>query len=211
MPGHEGAGLSRSASRRLARRRGDPVAWGRRHHRLHVAPAGDARTSRADLPRRSGDRARTRRRRSRPRQPVRRGQPTAAAAAAGVAGKYASALDTLTKSDDEIAQARTLRDELPPGVDVSTLNQWLDLNAAYDKSLRKLYQALTDSKGLVNPKVQAAFAAEKAARAALPADTKGLVVILAEIGRGGLNQAVITIEEARGDLEAAVGLLTAAP
>jgi hypothetical protein len=36
-------------------------------------------------------------------------------------------------------------------------------------------------------------------------------VILAEIGRGGLNQAVITIEEARGDLEAVVGLLTAGP
>jgi hypothetical protein len=94
---------------------------------------------------------------------------------------------------------------------VSTLNQWLDLNEAYDKSLRNLYQALTDSKGLVNAKVTAAFAAEKAALAALPADTKGLVVILAEIGRGGLNQAVITIEEARGDLEAAVGLLTAGP
>jgi hypothetical protein len=142
---------------------------------------------------------------------VQHDQTTAAAAADGVAGKYASALETLTKSDDEIAQARTLRDALPPGVDVSTLNQWLDLNEAYDKALRNLYQALTDSKGLVNAKVTAAFAAEKAALAALPADTKGLVVILAEIGRGGLNQAVITIEEARGDLEAAVGLLTAGP
>jgi hypothetical protein len=35
------------------------------------------------------------------------------------------------------------------------------------------------------------------------------VIILAEIGRGGLNQAVIGIEEARGQLQAAVDRLTA--
>ena len=138
-------------------------------------------------------------------------QTSAAAAAAGRAGKYTAALDTLKESDDQIASARVLRDALAPSVDVSTLTQWLDLNAAYDKALRTLYQSLIDSKGQVTAKVRDAIAAEKAARAALPADTKGLVVILAEIGRGGLNQAVITIEVARGDLEAAVGLLTAGP
>ena len=31
------------------------------------------------------------------------------------------------------------------------------------------------------------------------------MIILAEIGRGGLNQAVITIEQARGDLDSAIG------
>ena len=136
---------------------------------------------------------------------------TGEAAAAGAVGKYTEALDKLTKSDGQIAQARKLRDDLPPGVDVTTLTQWLDLNAGYDKALRDLYQALIDSKGKVTPRVRDAFAGEKKARDALPSDTKGLVVILAEIGRGGLNQAVITIEEARGDLEAAVGQLTAEP
>jgi hypothetical protein len=133
------------------------------------------------------------------------------AAAAGREGKYAAALKKLTTSDEQIAQARKLRDDLSVSVDVSTLTQWLDRNADYDKALRNLYQGLSDSKGKVTPKVIAAIDAEKVARAALPADTKGLVVILAEIGRGGLNQAVITIEEARGDLGAAVGLLTAGP
>ena len=38
----------------------------------------------------------------------------------------------------------------------------------------------------------------------LPQDARGLVVIMAEIGRGGLNGAVITIEEARGQLAGAV-------
>jgi hypothetical protein len=136
---------------------------------------------------------------------------TAAAAADGRAGNYASALKKLDTSDSQITEARTLRDSLASSVDVSTLTTWLDLNASYDKALRDLYQALVDSGGKVTDKVRKAFDAEKAAFAALPADTKGLVIILAEIGRGGLNQAVITIEEARGDLEAAVGLLTAAP
>jgi hypothetical protein len=136
---------------------------------------------------------------------------TGEAAAEGRDGKYAAALKKLATSDEEIAKARTLRDALAASVDVSTLTQWLDRNATYDKALRSLYQALSDSKGTINARVLAAIDAEKAARAALPADTKGLVVILAEIGRGGLNQAVISIEEARGDLDAAVGLLTAGP
>jgi stage V sporulation protein SpoVS len=54
--------------------------------------------------------------------------------------------------------------------------------------------------GRVTQAIRAAIAAEKAARAQLPGDTSGLVIILAEIGRGGLNQAVIAIEEARGRL-----------
>ena len=42
-------------------------------------------------------------------------------------------------------------------VDVSTLTDWLDLNAAYDAALRHLYQALVDSKGRVTDEVRAAF------------------------------------------------------
>jgi len=73
--------------------------------------------------------------------------------------------------------------------------------------LRRLYQALVDSKGKVNDEVRNAFEGEKAARSKLPPDSKGLVIILAEIGRGGLNQAVITIEQARGGLDSALSLL----
>jgi hypothetical protein len=38
----------------------------------------------------------------------------------------------------------------------------------------------------------------------LPPDTRGFVVILAEIARGGLNEAAIGIEETRGRLNLAV-------
>lgn len=136
-------------------------------------------------------------------------QMTASAAALGQTGKYTEGLDRLTESDNMIAETRDLATELATsGVDVSTLNQWLDLNAEYDAALRRLYIAVVASKGTVTPEVRAAFDAEAAARKRLPTDTRGLVVILAEIGRGGLNQAVIGIEEARGKLDAAVGLLS---
>ncbi len=134
-------------------------------------------------------------------------QVTIDAAALGKTGKYTEALDRLTQSDRMIAEARTLRDELAATVDVTTLTQWLDLNADYDAALRRLYLAVLASNGAVTAEVRAAFDAEAAARERLPSDTRGLVVILAEIGRGGLNQAVIGIEEARGKLDAATGLL----
>jgi hypothetical protein len=132
---------------------------------------------------------------------------TSEAAALGRAAKYADALARLAESDRLIAESRTLRDKLASTVDVSTLTQWLDLNAEYDVALRRLYQAVLDAKGKVTAEVRAAFDAEAAARKRLPANTKAVVIILAEIGRGGLNQAVIGIEEARGKLDAAIGVL----
>jgi hypothetical protein len=110
-----------------------------------------------------------------------------------------------------IVEGRGLRDNLAATVDVTTLTQWLDLNAEYDAALRNLYQSIIDSNGRVTAAVREAFAAEKTARDRLPSDTRGLAIILAEIGRGGLNQAVIGIEEARADLEAAVEQLGAEP
>ena len=89
---------------------------------------------------------------------------------------------------------------------MSTLTNWIDRNAAYDAAVRRLYQALLSSKGRVTDKVRAAFADEQAARRALPADTRALVVIMSEIAQGGLNQAVISIEQARGKIGAAIDL-----
>ena len=48
--------------------------------------------------------------------------------------------------------------------------------------------------------VRKAFDGERAARAQLPRDTQALVVIMSDIAQGGLNQAVISIEQARGAL-----------
>jgi hypothetical protein len=133
------------------------------------------------------------------------------AAALGRKAKYVAGLAELTKADKIIADARALRDTLANTVDVSTLTQWLDRNAEYDTALRHLFQSLVDSKLKINAEVRQAFIDERRAHDLLPANTSGLVIILAEIGRGGLNQAVIGIEEARGQLQAVVDQLTSPP
>jgi hypothetical protein len=137
-------------------------------------------------------------------------QTTADAAAAGRGEKYADALALLDQSDALISQARTLRDALSRTVDVATLTQWLDLNANYDAALRRLYQAFVDSGGAINDEIRDAFTAQQEAYSKLPPDSRALVIILSEIGRGGLNQAVITIEQARGELDSAIVQLDAA-
>jgi len=133
-------------------------------------------------------------------------QQTAAAAKAGAAAHYAAALKALDESDATMAKALALRDRLAATTDVSTLTEWLSRNQAYDVALRTLYQSLVDAKGRVTDAVRQAFADEQAARARLPGDTRGLVVIMSDVARGGLNQAVISIEQARGSLNAALQL-----
>ena len=122
------------------------------------------------------------------------------AAARGRAARYDDAVTLLNQADATIAQARTLRDQLANTVDVTVLDQWLDRNADYDVALRNLYKALAKVGSRVTDAVRKAIAAERAAKDRLPPDTRGLVVIMAEIGRGGMNGAVISIEETRAKL-----------
>jgi len=135
---------------------------------------------------------------------TRHDQETADATRQGSAAHYKAALALLDKSDATIAEARALAARLGTTSDTSTLTTWLDRNAAYDAAVRNLYQSMIDAKGRVTSKVRAALAAEKEARANLPGDTRGLVVIMAEVAQGGLNQAVISIEQVRGSLAAAI-------
>lgn len=130
------------------------------------------------------------------------------AAALGRAARYQEALGKLDDADATIKSSRALRNQLANTVDVSVLDEWLDRNAAYDKALRGLYAAYSKVGSVVTDALRDAIAAEADARKNLPPDTRGLVVIMAEIGRGGMNGAVIAIEEARGRLTAA---LAAAP
>lgn len=124
----------------------------------------------------------------------------ATAAEYGRDADYEAALGSLDAADQAIAGARELRDLLASTVEVTTLDEWLDRSEAYDIALRALYTALDDVGGRVTRAVRDAIAAEEAARAQLPPDARGMVIIMADIGRGGMNGAVIAIEEARGRL-----------
>ncbi|HEX2755742.1 MAG TPA: hypothetical protein VHM48_09775 [Candidatus Limnocylindrales bacterium] len=131
------------------------------------------------------------------------------AAATGRDRKYAAALKTLATAQAMLDEVKTLRDALANTVDVNTLTQWIDRNAEYDAALARLYKATIAAKGKITNELKSAFAAERKAHDFLPSNTTGLVIILAEIGRGGLNQAVIGIEETRAKLQAAVDRLSA--
>jgi hypothetical protein len=122
----------------------------------------------------------------------------------GAAARYASALAHLDKADAAIDEAKTLRDRLRNAADVQTLDRWLERNETWDDALRVLYEGLDASGGTVTDEVREAFAKERAAFARLPADTKPLIIIMNDVAQGGLNQAVIAIEEARGSLEEAL-------
>jgi len=133
----------------------------------------------------------------------------AAAARLGSRGAYAEALDRLAPAEAALDKAADLRDRLQNTSDVSVLDQWIARNRALDTALRRLYTALRDSKGTVTPAVRAAVAAEQVAQKDLPPDTRALVVIMSDLARGGLNQAVIAIEQTKGELAAALARLPA--
>jgi len=130
------------------------------------------------------------------------------AAVTGRTGKYAAALKTLQEAQGKLDQAKTMRDALANTVDVTTLTQWINANDTYDKALARLYRATIDAKGRITGELRDAAVAERRAHDLLPANTSGLVIILAEIGRGGLNQAVIGIEQTKAKLQAAVDALS---
>ena len=78
-------------------------------------------------------------------------------------------------------------------------------------ALKNLYIAIKKVGKKVTDATRQAVKAEAAARARLPPDTRGLVIIMAEIGRAGMNEAVIGIEEARGKLTDAIDAATPSP
>jgi hypothetical protein len=131
-------------------------------------------------------------------------QQVAGAAELGRAARYDEAIASLDEADATIVEARAMQVKLANTVDVTILREWLDRNGDYDVALRGLYAAYAKLGTKVTAELRDAIAAEAAARRNLPPDTRGLVVIMAEIGRGGMTGAVIAIEEARGRLTAAI-------
>jgi hypothetical protein len=127
-----------------------------------------------------------------------------AAAERGRAADYAAALDYLDDAEAAITQARAMRDGLAASVDVTTLDAWLDRSAAYDKALRALYAALQASGGVVNDAVRNAARVEEAAKRRLPPDTRALVLIMSDIGRGGMTDSAVAIEQAAADIDEAL-------
>lgn len=122
------------------------------------------------------------------------------AAELGRAADYDGALAALDDADAAIVAARSMRDRLARTVDVTTLDEWLDRSERYDRALRALYVAVVAAGGEVTDAVREAAAEEAAAKARLPPDTRALVLIMTEIGRGGMTDAASAIEQTHADL-----------
>lgn len=125
----------------------------------------------------------------------------------GSTAQYAKALAAMAKAEAALTLAANRRDALATTVDVTILSQWIDRNQAFDTAATTLYKLLEASPHKVTPAIRNAFASLTLAKNNLPPDTKGLEVILNDLARGGLNQAVIEIEDAKGSLSNAVALI----
>jgi hypothetical protein len=127
-----------------------------------------------------------------------------AATKSGVKAFYGDALARLQTAAGTLTEISALRAQLVVGGQVTILDEWIARHTRYDQALVTLYTALRASKGKTNLAVQAAYREEKLARDQLPPDARSIVVIVAEIARGGLNQAVLAIEDARGRIDQAL-------
>jgi hypothetical protein len=127
-----------------------------------------------------------------------------AAAARGRRSEYPAAITMLNDALATVTAIQELRTRLIAGSGGTVLDEWIQRNAAYDTALRALYQALIDSGGTVTNAVQAARRAERAAFEQLPPDRRTIIVILSEVTRGDLTEAVLAIEDAHGQIEDAL-------
>jgi hypothetical protein len=126
----------------------------------------------------------------------------------GRQGEFETALARIDEATAALDEADALRDRLAPTTDTTTLDEWLRRNRRYDEALRNLYVVSAETTDRVTPELRAALRAEQAARAQLPRTTNGLTIVMADIAQGGLNQAVIEIEQARGEIAAALAALS---
>jgi DNA-directed RNA polymerase specialized sigma24 family protein len=126
------------------------------------------------------------------------------ATAQGRDSRYPEAIVLLDGAILTVADVKSLRARLIAGTEPTVLDEWIERNGAFDAALRALYAALIVSKGEVTVEVQSANREMEEALAQLPPDRRTIIVIVAEVARGGLTQAVLAIDDASARIDAAI-------
>jgi hypothetical protein len=127
------------------------------------------------------------------------------AAALGRNRHYRQAATTLNDAILAVANVKAERNKLIADPGQTVLDAWVERNRDYDLALQALYVALDQSGGNPNTvKVQLARAAERRAYDRLPPDRRTIIVIVAEVARGGLTQAVLAIDDTSGRIDDAL-------
>lgn len=122
--------------------------------------------------------------------------------------KYVEAIAILDQALLTVADVQSLRVRLIAGSDGTVLDEWIQRNADHDAALRALYAAFDASGGIVTGQVQARMRDQEVAFARLPPDRRTIVVIVAEVTRTGLTQAVVAIDDAHGRIDEALAEAT---
>jgi len=127
------------------------------------------------------------------------------AAGAGRDARYRDALASLDAAAGALTDAIAVRDAAAgSGRDLTMIDGWLARLADHDAALRVLYTRLIASGGVRTADVEVALAALSATQAALPETQAGLVSAVTDIGAGDITPALLTIEDVRGMIEAAL-------
>jgi hypothetical protein len=127
------------------------------------------------------------------------------AAGKGVAAHYKEAIAIIGDALLVIEDIQKLRIRLIASSEPTVLDEWIQRNTAYDIALKNLYAALVKAHGdPLDIRVQSAYREEQLARADLPPDRRTIIVIVSEVARSGLTQAVVAIDEAHGRIDDAL-------
>ena len=126
------------------------------------------------------------------------------AAVDGRKRKWKAARDRVAAALEIMKTIEQLRKRLIAESEDTVLDQWIARTKAYDRALRKLYETLRKSKGKITIEVQSARREERTAFENLPPDRRTILVIIAEVTRGGLTRAVLNIEDAHARLDEAL-------
>ncbi len=121
----------------------------------------------------------------------------------GLNSQFKDAVETIDEAFVVMSTIKDLRARLVAAED-TVLDEWIERTGAYDLALQHLYAALVKSKGKVTVEVQSARREERDAFDQLPPDRRTILVIVSEVTRNGLTQAVIAIDEAHGRLDEAL-------
>ena len=140
-------------------------------------------------------------------QIARHDQTVLAAAADGRERRYQRAMRILDEALLLVVDIQSRRARLIAGSEGTVLDEWIIRSRNYDTALRSLYAALRDCScpgGPFTVEVQFANRDERLAFEQLPPDRRTIIVIVSEVAAGGLTDAVIAIEDARGQIETAL-------
>jgi hypothetical protein len=121
-----------------------------------------------------------------------------------VKGLYAQGASILDDALLGVSQVQEVRKKLIAGTDPTVLDEWITRTSNYDIALKVLYLALDKSGGAITIEVQSAHRDEQIAFSQLPPDRRTIVVIISEVARGGLTQAILAIDEAHGRIDEAL-------